>query len=114
MPSLSFLFAQHATSLSNRQPPILHSFDIDASLLTPYYHAPQFIKHLSASAPYVLQESVPLCQSVDGVVALAHGAHETGHGVDVVLASVAAALVNLGDGDLYGCVVLGLDDAVGC
>jgi len=72
------------------------------------------MNRLSASAPYVLQETIPLCQSVDRVVALAHGAQEARKSVDVVLASVAAALVNLGDRNLYRCVVLGLDDAVGC
>ena len=53
-------------------------------------------------------------QAVHGVVALAHSADEAAESVDVVLASDSAAvLVDLGDGDLDGSVVLGLDDAVG-
>lgn len=55
-----------------------------------------------------------MCQAVDGVVALAHGADETAEGVHVVLAGDGTAvLVNLGDRNLDGTVVLGLDDAVG-
>jgi hypothetical protein len=55
-----------------------------------------------------------LRQAVDGVVALAHRTDEAAEGVDVVLAGDGAAvLVDLGDRNLYGAVVLGLDDAVG-
>jgi len=54
-----------------------------------------------------------LCEPVEAIVALAHGAHEAAHGVDLVLAGVAAVLVNLADADLDGGVVLGLDDASG-
>ena len=69
---------------------------------------------LSLGAPDALEETVPLGEPVHGVVALGHGADETGEGVDVVLAGdLTAVLVNLGDGDLDGGVVLGLDDAVG-
>lgn len=53
-------------------------------------------------------------EAVEGVVALTHGADETAEGVDLVVAlDGAAVLVDLGDGDLDGTVVLGLDDAVG-
>ena len=69
--------------------------------------------HLSRSAPDVLQESISLCEAVQGIVALAHGADETAKGVDLVLAGGAAVLVNLCDGKLDRGVVLGLDDAVG-
>lgn len=70
--------------------------------------------HLSLAAPDVLDEAVTLDQSVQGIVGLAHGTDEAAEGVDVVLAGDGAAgLVNLGDGDLDGGVVLGLDDAVG-
>lgn len=65
------------------------------------------------SAPDALQEAITLCQSVEGVVALAHGADETAESVDLVLAGVSAVLVDLSDGDLDGGVVLGLNDAVG-
>lgn len=72
------------------------------------------IPHLSLAAPDVLDEAVTLGQSVQGIVGLAHGADEAAEGVNVVLAADGAArLVNLGDGDLDGGVVLGLDDAVG-
>lgn len=72
--------------------------------------------HLSLllSAPDALQETITLCQPVEGVVALAHRADEAAEGVDLVLAGVSAVLVDLSDGDLDGCVILGLDDAVGC
>lgn len=70
-------------------------------------------QRLPAGAPDVLEEAVTLGQAVDGVVALAHGANETAEGVGLVLAGVAAVLVDLADGDLSGSVVLGLDDAVG-
>lgn len=69
---------------------------------------------LSLAAPDALEETIPLCQSVQGIVALSHGANESGESVDVVLAGdLAAGLVDLGDGDLDGSVVLGLDDPVG-
>jgi hypothetical protein len=71
-----------------------------------------FPKVLFASAPHILQESVPLRQPVDGIVALAHGPHEAAEGICLVLANVSAVLVDLADGDLYAGVVLGLDDAV--
>jgi hypothetical protein len=66
------------------------------------------------AAPDVLEETVTLGEAVYGVVALAHGTDETAEGVDVVLAGDGTAvLVNLGDRDLDGAVILGLDDAVG-
>ena len=68
---------------------------------------------VSARVPDVLEEAVPLGEAVHAVVALAHGADEAAKSVDLVLASVTAVLVNLGDGDLDRAVVLGLDDAVG-
>ena len=65
-------------------------------------------------APDVLEEAVALGEAVEGVVALTHGADEAAEGVDVVVAGDGAAvLVDLGDGNLDGAVVLGLDDAVG-
>ena len=68
---------------------------------------------VSARVPDVLEEAVPLGEAVHAVVALAHGADKAAKSVDLVLASVTAVLVNLGDGDLDRAVVLGLDDAVG-
>jgi hypothetical protein len=63
--------------------------------------------------PHVLQQSISLCQSVERVIALAHGTDEAAEGVGDVVAGVAAGLVDLTDRDLYRGVVLGLDDAVG-
>ena len=74
---------------------------------------PQNNPLVSARVPDVLEEAVALGEAVHAVVALAHGADEAAEGVDLVLASVTAVLVNLGDGDLDRAVVLGLDDAVG-
>ncbi|KAM6532234.1 hypothetical protein FSOLCH5_001663 [Fusarium solani] len=74
---------------------------------------PSFLA-LSLSAPDVLEEAISLGQSVEGVVALAHRSDETAEGVGVVLAlDGTAVLVDLGNRDLDGAVVLGLDDAVG-
>jgi len=68
---------------------------------------------LSAGAPDSLEETILLCQPVERVVALAHGADEAAEGICLVLAGVAAVLVDLADADLDGGVVLGLDDAAG-
>lgn len=80
-----------------------------------FFHAFSVLtSHLSLAAPDVLDETVTLGQSVQGIVGLAHSADEATEGVDVVLArDGAAGLVNLGDRNLDGGVVLGLDDAVG-
>ncbi|KAI6945477.1 hypothetical protein KC341_g103 [Hortaea werneckii] len=67
---------------------------------------------LSAAAPHTLEVAVPLGEPVHAVVALAHRAHETAQSVGLVLAGVAAVLVNVADGDLGRGVVGGLDDAV--
>jgi hypothetical protein len=69
-------------------------------------------RDLSLGRPDVLEETVTLSESVQSIVALAHGADETGESVDNVLAlDRPAVLVDLGDGDLARTVVLGLDDA---
>ena len=70
-------------------------------------------RRLPRGRPDALEEAVALCEPVDGVVGLAHGADEAGQGVDLVLAGVAAVLVDLCDADLHRGVVLGLDDAAG-
>lgn len=74
------------------------------------------IMHLSlaASAPNVLQETIPLCQSVQRIIRLAHCANETTECVNLALACESTVLINLSDGDLDRGVILGLDDAVGC
>lgn len=63
---------------------------------------PQHLEsRLSARAPDVLEVTVPLRKAVQAVVALAHGADETAQSIHLVLASVAAVLVDLGDGELH-------------
>ena len=76
----------------------------------PHLHDPHRI--LPASTPHTLQETILLRQPIDTVVALAHGAHKAAQRIDLVLASVAAVLVDFADGDLYRRVVFGFDDAV--
>lgn len=68
---------------------------------------------LAASAPDALQQTISLCQSVQGIVALSHRSNETAKGVNLALACESTVLINLSDGDLDGCVILGLDDSVG-
>jgi len=69
---------------------------------------------LGASTPHILQQTVPLRQSVQGIIALAHRPNEATQSIDLALSCESAVLVNLSDGDLDRCVVLGLDDSVGC
>jgi hypothetical protein len=69
---------------------------------------------LGASTPHILQQTVPLCQSVQGIIALAHRPNEAAECVDLALACESTILIHLSDGDLDRCVVLGLDDSVGC
>lgn len=68
---------------------------------------------LAGGGPHVLEVAITLGQAVEGVIALAAGADEAAKSVGLVLASVAAVLVNLADGELDRGVVVGLDDAVG-
>lgn len=68
---------------------------------------------LPRRAPDALEEAVPLGEPVHRVVRLAHGAHEAAEGICLVLARVAAVLVDLADAELDRGVVLGLDDAAG-
>jgi hypothetical protein len=76
----------------------------------PQLHIPN---HLPASAPDGLEEAVLLCEPVEAVVGLTHGANETADGVGLVVAGVAAVLVNLANAELDRGVVLGPDDASG-
>jgi len=68
---------------------------------------------LAASAPHVLQQTISLCQSVQGIIALAHRSYKSAKCVNLALAGESTVLVNLSYGDLDGGMVLGLDDAVG-
>ena len=68
---------------------------------------------LTAGGPDVLEVAVLLGKAVEGVVTLAAGTDETTESVGLVLAGVAAVLVNLANGELDRGVVVGLDDAVG-
>ena len=63
--------------------------------------------------PNCLQKPILLRKSVEGVVALGARPHEAAQRIDLVLACVAAVLIDLADADLYARVVFGLDDAVG-
>jgi hypothetical protein len=76
----------------------------------PQLHIPN---RLPARAPDGLEEAVLLCEPVEAVVGLAHGANETADGVSLVVAGVAAVLVNLANAQLNRGVVLGPDDASG-
>lgn len=82
---------------------------------TPSFFHYQTVKNLplTAGSPHVPDVSIALGKAVEGVVALAAGTDEAAQSVGLVLAGVAAVLVNLADGDLDGGVVVGLDDAVG-
>jgi hypothetical protein len=53
-----------------------------------------------------------LSQTVQAVISLTPGTYESAESVHVVLAGVVTVLVDLGDTDLHGGVVFGLDDAV--
>ena len=64
------------------------------------------------STPDTLQEAIALRQSVQTVVALGPAAHEAAESVDLVLAGVAALLVDFADADLHRGVIFGFDDAV--
>ena len=97
----------------------------------PPVDVPLSMTSLPRRAPDALEEAILLGEAVEAVVRLAHGTDETAHGVGLVLAGVATVLVtaplsihlpklqpvrlyvHLGDADLNGGVVLGLDDAVG-
>lgn len=68
---------------------------------------------LAGSSPDVLEVTVTLGQTVEGVVTLTAGTDEAAESEGLVLAGVATVLVNLADGELDGGVVVGLDDAVG-
>lgn len=68
---------------------------------------------LAGSGPDVLEVAIALGKAVEGVIALAAGTDEAAQSVGLVLAGVAAVLVNLADGELDRGVVVGLDDAVG-
>lgn len=80
----------------------------------PHISIVQNRKHLSLGAPDVLQQTVTLSKAVHRVVALAHSTDETAQSINVVLSGDGAAvLVDLGDRNLDGAMVLGLDNAVG-
>jgi len=68
---------------------------------------------LATSAPHILQQPIPLTQPIQRIIALAHRAHEAAQRIYLVLASVAAVLVDFADRNLYRGVVFGFDDAVG-
>lgn len=70
-------------------------------------------KHLSGVRPDVLEDTVLLGQSVERVISLGSRSDVTGQSVgDVVTGNGSASLVDLGDVDLDGGVVISLDDSV--
>lgn len=73
----------------------------------------QVILALSCSRPNVLQQSIPLSKSVERIISLSTRPDETTESIGDVFAGGTAVLVDLGDRDLDGCVVLGFDDTVG-
>jgi hypothetical protein len=75
--------------------------------------SPVISNRLAGRAPDGLEEAVLLCEPVQAVVGLAHGADEAGDGVDLVVTGVATVLVNLANAQLDRGVVLGPDDASG-
>jgi hypothetical protein len=80
------------------------------SISIPQLHMPS---PLPRSTPDTLEEAVPLCEPVDAVVALAHGAYEAAERICLVLARVATVLIDFADADLDRRMVLGFDDASG-
>lgn len=86
----------------------------EPNLLSPPQRPTQTSVFLSRRLPTPngLQEPIPLRQSVQAVVALSAAAHEATERVHLVLAGVAARLVDFADADLDGGVVFGFDDAV--
>ncbi len=68
---------------------------------------------LPTRVPHPLQKSIPLRQPVHTIIALPHTPHESAQRIRLVLASVAAVLVHLANGDLHRGVVFGFDNAVG-
>ena len=68
---------------------------------------------LTRVRPDVLQQTIILSQSVQRIVRFTSGSDVTGQSVsDVLTWDSSTFFVNLGDVDLNGSMVLGLDDAV--
>lgn len=82
--------------------------------LTPTHRPTQTSVFLSRRLPTPngLQEPIPLRQSVQAVVTFGTATYEATERVDLVLAGVAARLVDFADTDLDRGVVFGFDDAV--
>ncbi len=99
--------------LSSCVPQFLHSFCSPGHTFQLHSLPNFFSLSRRLSTPDTLEETVALRQSVQGVVALGSRPHEPAQGVDLVLAGVAAVLVNLADAELDTGVVFGFDDAVG-
>ena len=68
---------------------------------------------LAASTPYVLQHTIPLCQSVQGIIRFSHRPYESAESIDLALAREPAILVNLANRYLNRGVILGFNDAIG-
>jgi hypothetical protein len=83
------------------------------SIDSPTHYIREMCLSLAASAPDILQQTISLCQSVQGIIGLSHRANETAKSIDLALTSESTVLIDLSNGDLDGCVILGLDDSVG-
>jgi hypothetical protein len=64
------------------------------------------------STPNSLQEPIPLRQPVQTIISFGSGSHKSAQRVHLVLARVAAGLVDFADADLHAGVIFGFDDAV--
>ena len=65
------------------------------------------------SRALLLEVAVLGAEAVEGVIRLAHAADEAGQDVGLGGASEAARLINIGDVELDGSVVLGGDETAG-
>jgi hypothetical protein len=124
------LLSQHSTKPGRRSPtdlfipchpvqPITANLRYEFSagslsrLRESYQNTPNMQLSLAASAPDILQQTISLRQSVQGIITLPHGSYKSAKSVDLTFACEPTVLVNLSDGDLDGRVILGLDYAVG-
>jgi hypothetical protein len=76
---------------------------------SPSVTLPPYCSSRGLAAPNGLQEAIALGQSVQAVVALGATAHEAAERIHLVLARVAARLVDFADADLDRRVVFGFD-----
>jgi hypothetical protein len=95
------LFSTQYVSLPYPSPCHNHKSTTDVSCAAPNSHPRQSYQELlnmqlslKASAPHILQQTIPLCQSVQRIVALAHRSYEAAKCVDLALSSESAVLID--------------------